>query len=864
MVHFGAEVSGFSSGAALVVAGIAGVGMAIGESVKKAGDFQASMTRLQTSAGELGKNIAMVSAGILKMSVETGTSTEQLAKGMYFVESAGNHGAAALSVLSVAAKGAKSENADLDVVARALTTTMTAYHMPVSQASNAMNGLIVTVQNGKTTLQELSASMGRVLPIASAMGISFPQVAGAIDTMTNAGMSSNIAATNLAHVLVALQSPSGIAVNSMNAVGLSAQQVKDTLVNKGLPQALQLIEDHVGKKFPAGSVENVTALKNIMGGLVGLKLAAMLTGDSLKTTEQNIAKLNAAMKGGSGAVLGWEEVQKTFNFQMDQAHQAVNALQIGIGTLLLPVLGRILGAITPVISGFANWVSSGHAVNDVLLFFHQHAQVIIPILAGLGAIVAAILVPAFASLAVSVVVATWPFLLIGAAVAGLVAIFMHFYSTSAPFKAFIDNLVKGFQQLWAIITANFIPAMQQIGIVIQTYVLPFLQSVGTFLMSTFKPVWDQLVATIRGQLIPIWNNLVVAIQPLMPTLMTLGKIIGGIVVTAIILLISILGGLIKGFAGFLTGLIAAFAGVVQIVSGAIKIVTGIITFFVDLVTGNFSKLGQDIGTIFDGIGTVITGFWNTIKGVFQAGVGAVVGFVTGFWTTIVGIFTNLANAIVGHSIVPDMINAIVQFFAGLPGRAVSAVIGILSAIGSVFLNLAAQSTAKVQQLITGVVNFFAQAPGRAAGALAPILGQVLGILGGVAGAALNAGANIVNAIANGIRGAIGAVGSAISDVGAFISSHLPHSPAKVGPLRDLVKQGSLIPEQIAEGMNNSSILSDSMNHLLTPIGGSLNGSGGGSGNGSVTINLMVDGRQLAQALGPHFAQEIRLVTGVVK
>ena len=66
--------------------------------------------------------------------------------------------------------------------------------------------------------------------------------------------------------------------------------------------------------------------------------------------------------------------------------------------------------------------------------------------------------------------------------------------------------------------------------------------------------------------------------------------------------------------------------------------------------------------------------------------------------------------------------------------------------------------------------------------------------------ATNAGANIVNGIANGIRGAIGAVGGAISDVGSFISSHLPHSPAKLGPLRDLELQGSMIPKQISEGI----------------------------------------------------------------
>src|SRR5260221_1644164 len=243
----------------MAVGGVLVAAAALGKAVLMAGDFQASMTRLVTSAGELPKNLKMVSDGILNMAVATGTSTQQLAAGMYYVESSGYRGAAALRVLTVAAEGAKTENADLTTVSKALTTVMTDYHMPVTQAAAAMNGLIATVQNGKTNLQELSASMGSVLPIASKLHISFPQVAGAMDTMTNAGMSSRQAAMNLAHVLVALQAPSGVATKSMKEVGLSAQGVRDALVNQGLPQALQMIEEHVSKKFPAGSVEGTTA-----------------------------------------------------------------------------------------------------------------------------------------------------------------------------------------------------------------------------------------------------------------------------------------------------------------------------------------------------------------------------------------------------------------------------------------------------------------------------------------------------------------------------------------------------------------------------------------------------------------------------
>ena len=78
--------------------------------------------------------------------------------------------------------------------------------------------------------------------------------------------------------------------------------------------------------------------------------------------------------------------------------------------------------------------------------------------------------------------------------------------------------------------------------------------------------------------------------------------------------------------------------------------------------------------------------------------------------------------------------------------------------------------------------------------------------------ATNAGKNIVKGIADGITNAIHFVTDAIHNVTSWISDHLPHSPAKEGPLTDLLLQGSLITQQLAEGMLSG------MPHLEAAIG----------------------------------------------
>ncbi len=223
-VMFGANTSGLTSGIGMAqkaLSGLAdnpvgavGVGLlavgavAVATGIKAthmAADFQTGLTSLVTGAGESQSNLKLVSDGILNIATSTGTSTKQLIAGMYMIESAGYHGADGLNVLKIAAEGAKVGNASLGVVANALTTVMSDYHMKSSQAASAMNGMIATVAAGKTTMTALSSAMGSVLPLASSLGLSFPQVAGAIAVMTNSGMTAQRASTNLANAIRSLQ-----------------------------------------------------------------------------------------------------------------------------------------------------------------------------------------------------------------------------------------------------------------------------------------------------------------------------------------------------------------------------------------------------------------------------------------------------------------------------------------------------------------------------------------------------------------------------------------------------------------------------------------------------------------------------------
>jgi len=1053
------------SGLLLAAGGAALVAGAIASTIKPAADFQSQLTSLVTGAGELPKNLKMVGSGIQDIAIETGTATKDLTSAMFMINSSGKIGADGLNVLRAAAQGAKTDNADLTTVTKALTTIMTDYHIPASNAVGATNELVAAAKAGKMHMQDLAGSMGNVLPVAVKAGLSFADVGGAIAMMTNAGMSAQRASMNLANAIRSLSAPSGIAQKSMQAVGLSAQDLKDTLSTKGLPAALQLIEEHIGKKFPAGSIEATTALKNIMGGATGLNVALQVGGSNMEAYRKNVSSITAALKAGGKSVEGWELVQQNLNTRMQQAKEVVEVLKIKIGTALLPMVTSIMGALMPVVTGFSNFIS-----------WLDKANLLVPILsgvlAGCAALILAVVVPALIGLAATLIGATLPFYLVAAAIAAVVAAFIYFYNNSKGFKAIVDDSIGSVQSFALSLENNLKPAMktaentfhslqneaqlamtaigtvaeqqtlkakasslsntieqkqkliahyqdqrahiqsemiffhdavtlntlkakltainnaeaqargvvqasawqrasvidqlkqldpatklhmlqmkdtsinhslaqsegvvknlsrQRAGVINEMHhahtegalealelrlksidhakkqadgvvaainrqkngveqamqqqnsiiqneavvngaialwqslqsgtvsaihaIMPVLlwlwsgmQLLGSFIATEFKPVWDELVHVWQAQLIPAFSGLQPVVEPLMMLLGALAMVAGVILVVALGLLVGIITGLAKGFAGLLIGLAQVLGGVIQFVGGLVQFVSGILAFIVDLFTGQWDKLGADLLVAWYGILNMLGGIGNLIAGLFWAIVWTVWGILSGFVMGVIGFFIHLYNALVGHSIIPDMINGIIAWFAGLPGRVIGFVMFLVTGVLNYFRALWAAAVVTVSATINNIVSFWQSLPGRIMGFLQGLPGQVMGIWNTVKTDAWNAGSNIVKSIGDGIRAAVHWVTDAVGWVGQQIRDHLPHSPAKVGPLKDLAKQGQMITEQISEGMlkgvpaldatiNNQVLHSLKSPGLNTNVGSSFVGKSPASvGSSSVTVN----------------------------
>lgn len=349
--------------------------------------------------------------------------------------------------------------------------------------------------------------------------------------------------------------------------------------------------------------------------------------------------------------------------------------------------------------------------------------------------------------------------------------------------------------------------------------------IGAFLASTFAPVWQKLVDVFQGQvapafaqLTPVVGRVIEVFQAMMPTFQAIALNIGVIFTIVLGVVVGIISGIIGAIAGFLGGLFQAIGGVIQIISGFIQFAVGVIMFFSDFMTGNWGKLGDDLGMIWQGVVTMLVGVWNVITGLFNAAIDSVKGLISGFVTGIVGFFTWLYETLVGHSVIPDTIFGIISFFQQLPGKVIAFVTDLVLQAVAFFKMMYSALMVIVETIINGIVDWFWKLVNDPINAVRSMKDKALSIVNDLASAAYNAGSNIVRQIADGIRAGIQFVQDAIGDVTQWISDHLPHSPAKIGPLRDLTLQGSLIPEQIAQGMQRGlPRLQSAIGDLTTPI-----------------------------------------------
>lgn len=622
--------------AAAVGTAIVGIGAA---SATMAAQYDQSFKMVQALTGSSAQQMSQYDAGLKTLAVDAGAAPNALASGLYNVLSAGKTGADAMNVLTLATEDAKIGMTDATTTTGALTNILNSFSVTAADTTRVNGEMLQTVTMGKATFAQYATTIVGAASASVEFKTSMETMNAAWATLTSSGISAAEATIDYSQSLKVMDGNIGKVSESLHKTGIAFDEAKFNAMDYG---------DKV--------VYLNSALEQARAKHVSITGATLQAVQAIQTISQHISVYNSDLAALSDKQAmaqktqqAWAITQQGFSQQMSQLQASIQVAMISIGNALLPALGQVVGGLSTVVAAFSNWETRTHAVQNAaqmlssglqaitshiaqVTSFVQHNQMAMDALKGslaaVGVVVGVALVSAFyawaasaGAAAIATLAATWPILAVAAAIGLLVAGFLYLYNNVAPFRAFMQQLGAGFQQLWSIISANFMPVMQQLG---------------SFLASVFMPVWQQMVATWNSQVIPAWNGLLAAIQPIMPQLQQFGQFLGVIVGTAVLVVIGLIGGLIGALGGLLTGIAVIIGGVATFLAGAIQYMSGIIAFFVDLFTGKFDKLGGDLGTIWGGIVKMFQGAWQVIEGIFVGAINALIGLINGFVAGVLG------------------------------------------------------------------------------------------------------------------------------------------------------------------------------------------------------------------------------------
>lgn len=318
----------------------------------QAAKYQKSLNTIQVATDRTNREMAAGSKGLLTIAKSTGTMLGDLTDSFYVASKSGLSVAKSLEVTRAAAQGAKAEGADLGTVTDALTSIMASYGKSIKSPVAGMNEIIRGAGLAKTTTQDFSASLSNVVPIASALGISFDQVAGAIATMTQHGETAQRATDNLSNLITNLAGQNNVAASALGQLGINTIDLSRNLGKRGLTGSLNLVLDAIAKHSKAGLVvtdafkQSATATASLRQELDAMPPALQKQAqafDSGKTSYKDFYTFVKSLGGqqfqlGKGFI-ATEATAKGFNSQLKSGNSTTSTL----ARTLQKALGGVTG-----------------------------------------------------------------------------------------------------------------------------------------------------------------------------------------------------------------------------------------------------------------------------------------------------------------------------------------------------------------------------------------------------------------------------------------------------------------------------------------------------------------------------------------
>lgn len=321
----------------------AGIGKMLQAAFTEGSAFETAVAKVGTIADTTKVPIGELKEQITDLSGTMGIAAGDLAEATYQAISAGQDTGDAVAFAGQAAKlaaaGFTSSSSAVDI----LTTAMNAYGLEADQAGHVSDVLLTTQNLGKTSVDELSASMGRVIPLAAAYKVNVENLSSGLAIMTANGIATAEATTYTKSMLNELgDTGSTVGKILQKETGQGFAELMDS--GQSLGDVLQVLYDSVG-----GDATQFAALwSSVEAGTGALSLA--------NSGAEKFNDVLAQMENSSGAT---ETAYTTMTDTMAHRMESLKTNAANLGIALFDSVSGKLGAAVSLASGYLQTLQEG-------------------------------------------------------------------------------------------------------------------------------------------------------------------------------------------------------------------------------------------------------------------------------------------------------------------------------------------------------------------------------------------------------------------------------------------------------------------------------------------------------------------------
>ena len=321
----------------------AGIGKMLQAAFTEGSAFETEVAKVGTIADTTKVPIGELKEQITDLSGTMGIAAGDLAEATYQAISAGQDTGDAVAFAGQAAKlaaaGFTSSSSAVDI----LTTALNAYGLEADQAGHVSDVLLTTQNLGKTSVDELSASMGRVIPLAAAYKVNVENLSSGLAIMTANGIATAEATTYTKSMLNELgDTGSTVGKILQKETGQGFAELMDS--GQSLGDVLQVLYDSVG-----GDATQFAALwSSVEAGTGALSLA--------NSGAEKFNDVLAQMENSSGAT---ETAYTTMTDTMAHRMESLKTNAANLGIALFDSVSGKLGAAVSLASGYLQTLTDG-------------------------------------------------------------------------------------------------------------------------------------------------------------------------------------------------------------------------------------------------------------------------------------------------------------------------------------------------------------------------------------------------------------------------------------------------------------------------------------------------------------------------